>query len=259
MLMGRERKAQRERRIVHFRLREGLLLNRKPPTDAEVQSFLRGVDTRDFHDFGVKSLAAVNLNVLHALPAAHTQRMTRNAGFEERLTLLSYAAWRRRYQAIKQLLVAAASPTTSQRAPLGALGAASNDEAELCALLSRRHGHGVDSATACHIVECVGRMRTVAARDASLGATHPPCGMCGADGLSVLFDPCGCVVLSQRDDKTRVRVKDALALRDDVLEVDDCGYTMDGELLYGSPDGEPYRLARVGDDLRWTLGDGASV
>lgn len=120
--------------------------------------------------------------------------MTRNAGFEERLTLLSYAAWRRRYQAIKQLLVAAASPTISQRAPLGALGAASNDEAELCALLSRRHGHGVDSATACHIVECVGRMRTVAARDASLGATHPPCGMCGADGLSVLFDPCGCVV-----------------------------------------------------------------
>ena len=36
-----------------------------------------------------------------------------------------------------------------------------------------------------------------------------------------------------------------MALRDDVLEVDDRGYALDGTLLYGSPDGGPYRLARV--------------
>jgi len=56
----------------------------------------------------------------------------------------------------------------------------------------------------------------------------------------------GCVVLSQRDGATQVRVKDALALRDNVLEVDDRGYALDGTLIYGSPDGGPYRLARVG-------------
>ena len=65
----------------------------------------------------------------------------------------------------------------------------------------------------------------------------------GFDGA--MADPGGCVVLSQRDGTTRVRVKDALALRDDVLEVDDRGYALDGTLLYGSPDGGPYRLARV--------------
>ena len=48
--------------------------------------------------------------------------------------------------------------------------------------------------------------------------------------------------LSEED---AARVKDALALRDDVLEVDDRGYALDGTLLYGSPDGGPYRLARV--------------
>ena len=96
--------------------------------------------------------------------------------------------------------------------------------------------------------------RGAAARAAALAATGrwEPLGGCdvawrpvdgGFDGA--MADPGGCVVLSQRDGTTRVRVKDALALRDDVLEVDDRGYALDGTLLYGSPDGGPYRLARV--------------
>ena len=37
----------------------------------------------------------------------------------------------------------------------------------------------------------------------------------------------------------------SLRLSADALQVDDRGYALDGTLLYGSPDGGPYRLARV--------------
>ena len=155
---------------------------------------LRAIDTRDFNSFGLRILVALELDGLLDLPAIHTRAGSDNPGFESRLTAISYAAWRRRHGAIKQLLVAGANPAVSQRAPLGALHASPADAEALMLLLSRRNGRGVNSSTACHVVECVTRMRVVAARDVALGASFPPCSCCGVTGLSVSFDPCGCIV-----------------------------------------------------------------
>ena len=189
--MGKERKSARERRDVYFKLREGTLV-RRTPSDLELSTYFRAVDHKDLNAFGVRTLAEIDLNLLKKLPACHTGPQSHNAGFESRVTIVSYAAWRRRAHLIKQLIVAGASPTVSDRSPDGCLDAAG--EEALGAMLSRRYGNGVDASTACFIIESVCRMRMVAARDAALGERLPPCTHCGADGLSVSFDPCGCVV-----------------------------------------------------------------
>ena len=161
-------------------------------SDLELSTYFRAVDHKDLNAFGVRTLAEIDLNLLKKLPACHTGPQSHNAGFESRVTIVSYAAWRRRAHLIKQLIVAGASPTVSDRSPDGCLDAAG--EEALGAMLSRRYGNGVDASTACFIIESVCRMRMVAARDAALGERLPPCTHCGADGLSVSFDPCGCVV-----------------------------------------------------------------
>ena len=189
--MGKERKSQRERRDIYFKLREGTLVRRKP-SDLELSTYFKAIDHRDLNAFGVRALVEIDLNVLDTFPSHHTGPQTHNVGFEKRVTILSYAAWRRRAHLIKQLLVAGASPTVSDRAPNGCLSA--EDEEAIGVLLSRRFGSGVDSATACFIIETICRMRCVAARDVALGAVHPPCVCCGTAGMSVCFDPCGCVV-----------------------------------------------------------------
>lgn len=188
---GKERLATRQRREVYYGLRQGTL-SRRQPTQQELDSFFRAVDFKDLNAFGVRSLAELDLDVLCDLPPVHTSLRSHNAGFERSLTLIAYTAWRRRFHMLKQLLVAGASATVSDRAPEGALAAA--EEVELDAMLSRRHGNGVDSRTAAHIVESIVRMRTRAARDVALGAILPPCGACQHEGLTVCFDPCGCVV-----------------------------------------------------------------
>ena len=189
----RERKAQRERRELHYALRQGEL-QRRQPTELELRSFIRAIDSRDMNLFGLRNIVQYELDLLLPMPAMHTRPGSDNAGFERHLTVMSYAAWRRRHGAIKQLLIAGASPTISDRAPRGALCDSPEENEALLNLLTRRHGSGVPSSTACHIVEVVCRMRTAAARDAALGAAaFPPCAVCGAEGTCMSFDPCGCV------------------------------------------------------------------
>jgi hypothetical protein len=110
------------------------------------------------------------------------------------LSAARVAAWRRRHRIVKALLVAGASASVSARKPLGALHETPEEEDRLTDLLTRRRGGGFDFATAAHVVGCVVRMRTIAARDEGLGLPLGACVRCAATGSSVSFDPCGCVV-----------------------------------------------------------------
>ena len=193
--MTKERKARRERRAVYRALCHNDL-TRRPPTALEVATLFRAIDQKDFNALGVRLLVELELDGLYPMPEMHTAPGSHNeAGFERNVTLLGYAAWRRRAGAVKSLLVAGARATVSERSPQGALHDSPEDASRLENLLSNRHGGstGLDSATAVHVVECVGRMRTVAARDVALGANTLPCAACGKGSQSVCFDPCGCV------------------------------------------------------------------
>ena len=189
----KEAPRHRERRVIYAALRDGTLAPRRPLSPSEVADLFNAIDHRISKRFGVRALAAIDLDSLHAMPASHTRLGTNNVGFERRLTLLSYAAWRRRHDIVKQLLIGGATPTLSDRAPAGALSA--GEEKELSERLSRRTGSGLESAAATYAVECVARLRCFAARDVVLGAAPlPPCAKCGVTGRTVCFDACGCSV-----------------------------------------------------------------
>jgi hypothetical protein len=147
----------------------------------------------------VRKLAAFDLDALYPIPQTHS-RDALSASFERRMTLLSYAAYRRRHEVVKHLLVAGASPTVSERQPTGAISSEA-DDTRLRELLTRRFGAGMASAAAAYAVEVIVQMRNSAARDVALGAVLPPCSACdeaggeasGEAGYStVCFDPCGC-------------------------------------------------------------------
>ena len=136
--MARERKAFRERRQLHWALKNGKI-KRRPPTAVEQKSMVRAIDTRDFNLFGLRTLIALELDGLMTLPPIHTRPGSDNAGFERHLTAMSYAAWRRRHGAIKQLLISGADATVSERCPEGALHATPEDAKSLTLLLTRRN------------------------------------------------------------------------------------------------------------------------
>lgn len=187
---GRERKATRERRSIHRQLREGSA-TRRPLSPLELRALYRAVASRDPTAFGIRWLYEVELDCLHAVAPFQEESLP---SFERRATVIGYAAWRRRQRCVKALLVAGADPTVSEQAPSGALCAFPDEAVALADLLTRRHGHGLDIAVATHVVECVVRMRSIAARDAASGASTPPCTSCSeAVGRVMLFDPCGCV------------------------------------------------------------------
>ena len=195
--MGRERLAARQRRQCYLALRAGTL-ERREPTPAEVVGLFRAIDKKDLNGFGVRFLTEIELDGLHPLPASHTKPGSFNVGFERRVTALTYAAWRRRHNIVKHLLVGGARASVSDRCPDGALS--SEEEAALDALLSRRQGSGTSGASAAHIVETIARLRCATAREAALAealgrppAAPAPCGRCGSTVATVCFDSCGCV------------------------------------------------------------------
>ena len=118
---GEERLAQRERRDIYYQLRTGAL-KRRTPTELELNTYFRAVDHKDLNAFGVRSLVEIDLDVLHPMPYLHTCARTHNPGFERRLTILAYVAWKRRYHILKQLLVAGGA-ANSAALLLGARGA----------------------------------------------------------------------------------------------------------------------------------------
>ena len=160
--MGRESLRSRERRATYSAIRAGTL-QRQLPTDREVDVFFRAIDHKDVNAFGVRTLANFDLDTLYPMPPMHTRPGSNNAGFEPRVTILGYAAWRRRHDIVKHLLIAGAAPTLSDRRPVGAIDT-EVEETQLRELLSRRHGVGLVSAAATYVVECVARMRCFADR-----------------------------------------------------------------------------------------------
>ena len=188
--MGREASRHRERRAVYTAIRCGTL-QRRPPTAQEADVLFRAIDHKDVSAVGIRTLAVFDLDALYPMPQMHSRDGLNGVSFERKVTFLGYAAYRRRHEFVKHLLVAGAAPTLSSRQPQGAIRSEAEDE-RLRELLTRRFGAGMASAAAAYAVEYIAQLRSFAARDAALGAVLPPCSVCGEDGSTVCFDPCGC-------------------------------------------------------------------
>ena len=152
---------------MHLALRQGAV-DRRRLTDRECSSFFRAVDHRDTNAFGVRSLYVLDLDCLFPLPSKHVAAGSCNVGFENYVTILAYAAWRRRHSAVKALLIAGASAILSERMSLQSGPLNDSDHASIVELLTNRNGHGLASAAAVYAVEQVVKLRAFAARDAAL-------------------------------------------------------------------------------------------
>ena len=249
---GREALRHRERRAIYQALRNGTV-SRRMPTDSEREFFFKAIDHRDINVFGVRSLAPLVLDILYPMPSAHTQPGSDNVAFEKSISVLAYAAWRRRHATVKQLLIAGASPTLSERSPAGGLLDESSHNA-LVELLSNRNGDGLASAAAAYCVEQVVKLRAFAARDAALlGGPDalPACRKCGGRGATVCFDPCGCPVcegcvwrtlLAGPGGASTVAARIAPTATRGELSCPCCGATPP---LRGTPEGGPGAVAAV--------------
>ena len=174
--MGREPLRCRERREAHYKIRNDAC-ERKPLSAAELNQLFLAVDKRDMTSFGVRKLADVQLNGLQAPPpSAHLATPAEAAELMEAhtLTVLSYAAWRRRDQVVKSLLIAGADPTVCEARPGGA-------GPEVIRALRM-----VQSSAAVFLVEQIVRLRSVTNRAARRGWRPEPCARCGA-GEQVLY------------------------------------------------------------------------
>ena len=72
----------------------------------------------------------------------------------------------------------------------------------------------------------------------------------------------GCTVESERSPGEFIRVTDDLRLDDDVLWINDCGYDMEGNFVYGNQRGVPYKNVKVKGaecSLAWTMGKNGSA
>lgn len=175
--MGRaERAGARERRAAHQLLASATPPRRRSMSPLEVTACFRAVDVRDPNAFSVRWLHGVALDALHLSPCQSLA--------PKLMTILGYAVLRRRHRIVKSLLAAGASATVSEESPNGA---ATDDEESVARLLSQLEG-----GAAAHVLECITRMRYIAARDAALGAEAPPCAICGATHCVLLFDSCAC-------------------------------------------------------------------
>jgi hypothetical protein len=196
--MARERKAWRERRMAHYLLKTGQTL-RRAPTDLESAALFRAINYRDLNAFGIRNLVNLELNHLYPPPV---ETLVAGIDLEARLTVMSYAAWRRRHAFVKKLITAGASATVSERAPLGAFVSAEEsnrgesggageeqpqDERLVQSLLSSLPG-----AAAVFLVEQVVRLRQLFVR-AGHTTGGAPCAVCSSDRLLLRLEPCGCV------------------------------------------------------------------
>jgi hypothetical protein len=169
--MGREPLRCRERREAHYKIRNDAC-ERKPLSAAELNQLFLAVDKKDMTQFGVRKLADVQLNGLQAPPpSAHLATPAEAAELMEAhtLTVLSYAAWRRRDQVVKSLLIAGADPTVCEARPGGA-------GPEVIRALRM-----VQSSAAVFLVEQIVRLRSVTNRAARRGWRAEPCACCGAE------------------------------------------------------------------------------
>ena len=181
--MGRERQAVRERREAHYKIRNDTC-ERKPLSATELNQLFIAVDKKDGTPFGIRKLATVQLDGLQAPPPSkHLATPAEAAALMEAptVTVLSYAAWRRRDQVVKSLLIAGADPTVCEARPGGA-----QIRAEVIRALRM-----MPSSTAVFLVEQIVRLRSVTNRAARRGWRAEPCACCGSDEQVLYCEPCG--------------------------------------------------------------------
>ncbi|KAL1510507.1 hypothetical protein AB1Y20_006811 [Prymnesium parvum] len=190
--MTKERRAIRERRHAHYLLRTGQVEKREL-TDIECTALERAINYRDMNALGIRNLVHLNLDRLFT-PQLDT--LVPGLHLEQTLSLIAYAAWRRRAGFVKKFLTAGASATVSHRAPRGVF--AGCDDEEAAELMVRELLCSIPGAAAAYAVQQVVRLRQVVARSAALGVPPPgQCALCGGADLSLTMEPCGCVVCEQ--------------------------------------------------------------
>lgn len=99
--MPRETLRRREQKAAAFAVLSGTA-TRRPIDAAEAKALFYAIDSKDAAGFGIRKLSTLDLDILHEAPPCIT--------WEPRITLIAYAAWRRRDHFINGLLRAGADP-----------------------------------------------------------------------------------------------------------------------------------------------------
>ncbi|CAE8713381.1 unnamed protein product [Polarella glacialis] len=100
--MPKETLRRREQKAAAFAVRSGLA-QRRPLDAEEAKGLFSAIDARDGSGFGIRKLSGLDLDGFHEAPAT--------IPWERRITLLYYAAWRRRDHFVNGLLRAGADPS----------------------------------------------------------------------------------------------------------------------------------------------------
>lgn len=100
--MPKETLRRREQKAAAFAVRSGRA-ERRPIEPNEAQAFFRAIDARDAAGFGIRKLSVLDVDGLHEAPEC--------IAWEDRITLLYYAAWRKRDHFVNALLKARANPS----------------------------------------------------------------------------------------------------------------------------------------------------
>ncbi|CAK9081713.1 unnamed protein product [Durusdinium trenchii] len=103
--MPKETLRRREQKAAAFAVRSGTA-ERRPLEAHEAQSFFRAIDARDAAGFGIRKLSLLDVDSLHEAPECIT--------WEHRISLLYYAAWRKRDHFVSALLHARANPSVRE-------------------------------------------------------------------------------------------------------------------------------------------------
>ena len=184
MPMGRENLRQKARRHAHVRIRNGLDVNRRPPTEDEIQDLLDGLSANAMPKFGLVKLSAMRLDDGVDPPEWFERIIRWPKG--ERIPLLHLAALRRRDACMHMILRAGAAPFTRFG---GEHEEDEEEEEEALSRTARTFLAGLRSPHAAWLVIVAAhmRLRTVAATQAVCRNHRTPaptdvCNRCGETG-----------------------------------------------------------------------------
>ena len=185
MPMGRENLRQKARRHAHVRIRNGLDVNRRPPTTDEIQDLLDGLSANAMPKFGLVKLSAMRLDD-GVTPPEWFERIIRWPK-GERIPLLHLAALRRRDACMNMILRAGAAPFTRFGGEHD--NEEDDEEEEALSRRSRTFLAGLRSPHAAWLIIVAAhmRLRTVAATQAVCRNHRTPaptdaCNRCGETG-----------------------------------------------------------------------------
>ena len=174
---------QKARRQAHVRIRNGLDVDRRQPTDDEIQDLLEGISRNAVPRFGLVKLSAMRLDAGVEPPAWFERIIRWPKG--ELIPMVHLAALRRRDAILVQLLRAGAAPFTR----LGGDDNGDHDEEETLSRRARTFLAGLRTphATWLVVVAAHMRLRAVAASQAVCRNDREPapadvCNRCGQTG-----------------------------------------------------------------------------